>query len=155
MDAICNLVELTQTMVSARLGLTFLKRSWGTLLEWRERCRLRARLYDLSDRELHDIGTTRGEIDYVASNRSIDPRGVRSAEWVQYLPTVDGQIVQFQTTKTQKSTSDRVIRGHYRRPHDVRVGSRGPIGDIAFYSIPPRRWRVALAARRDRAPSRS
>ena len=111
MDAICNLVELTQTMVSTRLGLTFLKRSWGTLLEWRERCRLRARLYDLSDRELHDIGTTRGEIDYVASNRSIDPRGVRSAEWVQYLPTVDGQIVQFQTTKTQKTTSD---RGHSR-----------------------------------------
>jgi hypothetical protein len=25
-----------------------------------------------------DIGTTRGEIDYVASNRSIDPRGIRS-----------------------------------------------------------------------------
>jgi hypothetical protein len=27
-----------------------------------------------------DIGTTRGEIDYVASNRDIDPRGIRSAE---------------------------------------------------------------------------
>jgi hypothetical protein len=26
-----------------------------------------------------DIGTTRGEIDYIASNRSIDPRGVRSS----------------------------------------------------------------------------
>jgi hypothetical protein len=25
-----------------------------------------------------DIGTTRGEIDYVASNRSFDPRGIRS-----------------------------------------------------------------------------
>jgi uncharacterized protein YjiS (DUF1127 family) len=107
MDAIYNLVELTQTMVSARLGLTFLKRSWGAFLEWRERCRLRARLYDLSDRELRDIGTTRGEIDYVASNRSIDPRGTRSAEWAQYLPTVDGQIVQFQPTETQKSNSDR------------------------------------------------
>src|SRR5258708_37159493 len=31
----------------------------------------------LSDRELMDIGTTRGEIDYVASNRGIDPRGIR------------------------------------------------------------------------------
>jgi hypothetical protein len=39
-----------------------------------------------------DIGTTRGEIDYVASNRDIDPRGIRSAEWVRYLPTADGQI---------------------------------------------------------------
>jgi hypothetical protein len=25
-----------------------------------------------------DIGTTRGEIDYVASNRDIDPLGIRS-----------------------------------------------------------------------------
>ena len=36
--------------------------------------------YDLSDSELMDIGITRGEIDYVASNRAIDPRGIRSAE---------------------------------------------------------------------------
>ena len=35
-------------------------------------------LSDLSDRDLMDIGTTRGEIDYVASNRFIDPRGIRS-----------------------------------------------------------------------------
>jgi uncharacterized protein YjiS (DUF1127 family) len=80
MDAIYSLVELTQTLVPARLGLTFLKSSWGALLEWRKRQRLRATLYDLSDRELMDIGTTRGEIDYVASNRGIDPRGIRSAE---------------------------------------------------------------------------
>ncbi|WP_424579093.1 hypothetical protein [Bradyrhizobium sp. USDA 241] len=26
-----------------------------------------------------DIGITRGEIDYVASNRDTDPRGIRSA----------------------------------------------------------------------------
>ena len=36
-------------------------------------------LYDLSDRELMDIGTTRGEIDYVALNQGIDPRGNPSA----------------------------------------------------------------------------
>jgi uncharacterized protein YjiS (DUF1127 family) len=78
MDTIYNFVELTQTMVSTRLGLTFLKRSWGALLEWRERCRLRAHMYDLSDRDLRDIGIARGEIDYVASNRTIDPRGNRS-----------------------------------------------------------------------------
>ena len=33
------------------------------------------RIVRLSDRELMDIGTTRGEIDYVTSNRSIDPTG--------------------------------------------------------------------------------
>jgi uncharacterized protein YjiS (DUF1127 family) len=76
MDAIYNLVELTQTMRSARLGFTFLKHAWGALREWRERSRLRARLYDLSDRELRDIGMTRGEVEYVAANRSEDVRSV-------------------------------------------------------------------------------
>jgi uncharacterized protein YjiS (DUF1127 family) len=52
---------------------------WNAFQEWRKRQRLRATLCDLSDRELMDIGTTRGEIDYVASNRSIDPRGIRSS----------------------------------------------------------------------------
>ena len=51
---------------------------WNAFQEWRKRRRLRANLCDLSDRELMDIGTTRGEIDYVASNRLIDPRGIRS-----------------------------------------------------------------------------
>lgn len=44
MDAIYSLVELTQTLVPAGLGLTFLKSSWGALLEWRKRQRLRATL---------------------------------------------------------------------------------------------------------------
>jgi uncharacterized protein YjiS (DUF1127 family) len=65
---------------------------WNAFQEWRKRQRLRATLCDLSDRELTDIGTTRGEIDYVASHRGIDPRGIRSGEWLRYLPTVDGQV---------------------------------------------------------------
>lgn len=68
------------------------KRCRDAFQERRERHRLRATLSDLSNRELMDIGTTRGEIDYVASNRGTDPRGIRSAEWVRYLPTFDGQI---------------------------------------------------------------
>ena len=56
-----------------------LKRYWDAFQEWRKRQRLRATLCDLSDRELMDIGTTRGEIDYIASNRGIDPRGIRSS----------------------------------------------------------------------------
>jgi len=65
---------------------------WNAFQEWRKRQRLRATLCDLSDRELMDIGTTRGEIDYVASHRGIDPRGIRSGEWLLNLPTVDGEI---------------------------------------------------------------
>jgi len=44
-----------------------------------------------------DIGTTRGEIDYVASNRSADPRAVRPTEWFRYWPMVDGQMGPFET----------------------------------------------------------
>jgi uncharacterized protein YjiS (DUF1127 family) len=71
---------LGQTAVSTRRVSSFFKRYWGALQEQQKRQRLRVTLCDLSDRDLMDIGTTRGEIDYVASNRGIDPRGIRSAE---------------------------------------------------------------------------
>ena len=71
---------LGQTAVSTRRVSSFFKRYWGAFQERRKRHRLRATLCDLSDRELMDIGTTRGEIEYVASNRGIEPRGIRSPE---------------------------------------------------------------------------
>jgi uncharacterized protein YjiS (DUF1127 family) len=52
---------------------------WNAFQEWRKRQRL-SNLYDLSDRELMDIGITRSEIDYLASHRGCDPRGVLSGE---------------------------------------------------------------------------
>jgi uncharacterized protein YjiS (DUF1127 family) len=52
---------------------------WDAFCEWRKRERLRTQLYQLTDGELIDIGITRGEIDYVVSNRTIDPTGFRSA----------------------------------------------------------------------------
>jgi uncharacterized protein YjiS (DUF1127 family) len=69
-----------QTAASTRRGVSFFARCWRAFQERRERQRLRATLCSLSDRELIDIGATRGEIDYVASSRGIDPRGIRSAE---------------------------------------------------------------------------
>ena len=72
---------------------SFIWKYWDAFQGRRERQKLRATLSDLSDRELTDIGTTRGEIDYVASHRRIDPRGIRSSEWLRYLPTMDGQIL--------------------------------------------------------------
>ena len=53
---------------------------WNAFQQWRKRDRLRTELYGLNDRELMDIGITRGEIDYFASNRGVDPRGIRPAE---------------------------------------------------------------------------
>ena len=73
---------LAQTTGSTRdvfSVFSLFRRYWGAFQERRKRQRLRATLCDLSDRELMDIGTTRGEIDYVASNRLVDPRGIRSA----------------------------------------------------------------------------
>jgi uncharacterized protein YjiS (DUF1127 family) len=73
-----NTTWLKRTSASTRYGSGLISKLWYAFQERREHQRLRAALSDLSDRELIDIGTTRGEIDYVASNRSIDPRGIRS-----------------------------------------------------------------------------
>ena len=71
---------LTQTTASTPRVSSAFKNFWGAFQEWRQWERLRADLCNLSDRELMDIGITRGEIDYVALNRDTDPRGNRSAE---------------------------------------------------------------------------
>jgi uncharacterized protein YjiS (DUF1127 family) len=52
--------------------LSLLKRYWRAFQERRQRQSLRATLHDMSDRELMDIGLTRGEIDYIAPHRAID-----------------------------------------------------------------------------------
>ena len=81
-----------RTSASTRNVFSFIWKCWDALQERRARQKLRATLSDLSDRELRDIGLTHGEIDYAASHRGIDPRGIRSGEWPQFLPTVKGQI---------------------------------------------------------------
>jgi uncharacterized protein YjiS (DUF1127 family) len=65
-----------QANAVARAGLTVLSRWLDALREWREREAVRARLNDLSDHELLDIGIARAEVDYVASHRASDPRNV-------------------------------------------------------------------------------
>ncbi len=57
----------------------FFERFQVSFREWRERRKVHAALSGLSDFELLDIGTTRGEIDYAASHRDTDPRGMMSA----------------------------------------------------------------------------
>jgi uncharacterized protein YjiS (DUF1127 family) len=68
-------VDLSQTAAATRRVAGFFSRCLRAYRERRQRWRLQATLFDLSDRELMDIGTTRGEIDYVAANRACDPRG--------------------------------------------------------------------------------
>src|SRR5262245_42285920 len=91
MSTIHGTTWLERTSGSTRHVSSLIWKYWDAFWERRERQKLRAILSNLSDTELMDIGTTRGEIDYVASHRGIDPRGVRSGEWLRCLPTVDGQ----------------------------------------------------------------
>ena len=72
--------ELKQATRSTQRVSNFLGSCWRAFHQWCKRDRLRSELYGLNDRELMDIGITRGEVDYFASNRGIDPQGIRSAE---------------------------------------------------------------------------
>jgi uncharacterized protein YjiS (DUF1127 family) len=67
---------LRQTAASTRRVSSFFWRYWGAFQERRKerrkRQRERAELHRLNDYELTDIGMTRGEIEYVVSNRSFD-----------------------------------------------------------------------------------
>jgi uncharacterized protein YjiS (DUF1127 family) len=66
-----------QTSVSRPRASNLLTRYFDAFYAWRIRQSLRARLEDLSDRELRDIGVTRGEIDYlIRSAPLVDPRDI-------------------------------------------------------------------------------
>ena len=78
MSAIYGATGLGPTTGSIRHASSFIRGCWNAFQERRKRERVRAALYDLKDYDLKDIGIARGEIDYVASNRGIDPRGIRS-----------------------------------------------------------------------------
>jgi uncharacterized protein YjiS (DUF1127 family) len=79
MSTTYSTTNLAQTTASTPRVSSAFKNFWGAFQEWRKWERLRVDLCNLSDRELMDIGIARGEIDYVASNRDADPRGIRSA----------------------------------------------------------------------------
>ena len=57
---------------STRSILSSLKKYWRAFRERRQRERLRVSLHDLTDRELMDIGLTRGDIDYIVVHRAIE-----------------------------------------------------------------------------------
>ena len=79
MSAIRETTELGP-VTARRQVYSPLETYWNAFQEWRKRRRSLANLYDLSDRELMDIGITRSEIDYLASHRGCGPRGVLSGE---------------------------------------------------------------------------
>lgn len=67
--------ESRQASVSAQRATGLLGKCLDAFVAWRLQLRLRSTLEELSDRELRDIGVTRGEIDYLTRNAiSVDPR---------------------------------------------------------------------------------
>jgi uncharacterized protein YjiS (DUF1127 family) len=67
--------EVQQTAGSVGGMFGFFRKYWRAIQERRDRHGLQASLEDLSDRELRDIGITRGEIDYLSrAALSVDPR---------------------------------------------------------------------------------
>jgi uncharacterized protein YjiS (DUF1127 family) len=58
--------------VSTRSIPGLLKRYWRAFQERRRRQSLRATLYDLSERELMDIGIAPGEIEHIVARRAIE-----------------------------------------------------------------------------------
>ena len=69
-DALSGKDAAAPTAASTRSVLGLLKRYWRAFQERGQSSRVT--LQDLSDRELMDIGLTRGEIDYIAPQRAID-----------------------------------------------------------------------------------
>ncbi|EIG62404.1 uncharacterized protein YjiS (DUF1127 family) [Bradyrhizobium sp. JR4.1] len=59
-------------LASTRSTLGSLAQYWRALQDWRGRQGPQIALQDLSDRELMDIGLTRGEIDYISPERAVD-----------------------------------------------------------------------------------
>jgi uncharacterized protein YjiS (DUF1127 family) len=73
MSTIYGTTKRGPTAAKRQVYYSPLEQYWDAFQKWRKRERLRSELCRLTDSELADIGMTRGEIDYVASNRSINP----------------------------------------------------------------------------------
>lgn len=69
-DALSEKDAAGPSAASTRSILSLLRRYWRSFQDWRQRARVT--LHDLSDRELMDIGLTRGEIDCIAPERAIE-----------------------------------------------------------------------------------
>jgi uncharacterized protein YjiS (DUF1127 family) len=69
---------LGQTSTLTRRISRFFANYGDMFCEWQQRQALRGALYCRSDRDLQDIAITRGEIEYVARSRLVEPRGARS-----------------------------------------------------------------------------
>jgi len=114
MNTVHGAVRLHRTTRSTRPISGFLERCWDVFQEWRKHARLRADLCALNDRELMDIGMTCGEVVNAASNRLIDPRGIRSGHGGTFLAVLlcTACIVSFAREASAQCTAKDVLQNH-------------------------------------------
>ena len=84
MSTIHEITKLQHQATTNRQVYSPLEAYWKALQEWRKCRKLQTELCRLTDSELMDIGITRSEIDYVASNHSIPRDPLR---WMSDLST--------------------------------------------------------------------
>jgi uncharacterized protein YjiS (DUF1127 family) len=75
MTAIHDITDFPETNASTRTSTTLTK-MWKAFEASRKRRRLRSELHSLSDQELSDMGTTRGEIEHIVLNFRSDQAAV-------------------------------------------------------------------------------
>lgn len=81
MSTTFDTVNLSQPARTQR-ALVLFNRYRDAFLGWRRRSQLQARLSDLDDRDLRDIGLARGEITFAAASAAagLDPRYLASGQ---------------------------------------------------------------------------
>ncbi len=106
---------------------------WDAFQGWRKRETLRTQLYRLTERELADIGITRGEIDYVASKRGIaashHPRGWHGGALVTLI-LCNACILLFATEAKAQCTARDVLQARLALKEASRV--RRPQTGVEF-----------------------
>ncbi|WP_027572161.1 DUF1127 domain-containing protein [Bradyrhizobium sp. WSM1743] len=128
-----------------------IKRLWSAVQERRGRQMAQAALHELSDRELEDIGTTRGEIDYVTSQRGI-ARPNRSTAWHSggtfvFLLLCNVFILAPVYEAKAQCTAQDVLRTHLtQKAAPPAAGPRIPVGSAADLPV----WKtIAIGTFRD------
>lgn len=116
MNTVHGAVRLLRTSRSVRPARGFLARCRGAFQEWRTHARLRGDLCALDDRELKDIGMTRGEVDRVAPNRFIGSRAMRSSYGRNFLAALlwTACIVLFAGEASAQCTARDVLQNHLK-----------------------------------------
>lgn len=132
---------------STRQVAILIKRLWSTFQERRGRQMARAALHDLSDRELEDIGTTRGEIDYVASQRTMTRRDRSTDGMLVFLLVCNLFILTPADRAKAQCTAQDVLRAHLaQKTAPPAAGPQIEIGSAADLPV----WRtISIGTFRD------